>query len=257
MKSRLCLVGAALALVVVVAAPALGIVGGQPDGTGHPSVGALDLRPMGFVVPCSGTLVSPTVYVTAGHCTNFLESHGITQAKVTFDPVFADSDTFYTGTVHTDPAFATGSAADPGDLGVVVFDSPVTGITPAVLPSAGLLDQLGPQGLRNQPFTEVGYGVSRLITGGGPPDIDRSSAGTRRVASEAFDSLAPAILRLSVTNDGKPCTGDSGAPQFLGTSNTIAAVDFTGDHACTAMVGGYRLDTPAARAFLANYVTLP
>ena len=249
---------AATALAALVATPpAHAIVGGLPDGSGHPNVGALDLRPVGFVVPCSGTLVSPSVYVTAGHCTNFLESNGITRGRVTFDPVFSDNATFYTGTVHTNPGFYTGSSSDPGDIGVVVLDTPVTGITPAALPTAGLLDQLGPRGLKSQPFVEVGYGVSRLIKGGGAPDIDRSSAGTRRVATEAFDSLTNTILHLSVIGDGKPCTGDSGAPQFFGSSNAIAAEDITGDRACTAWVGGYRLDTPSARAFLGQYLTLP
>ncbi len=66
----------ALLLLLVVVAPAAGIIDGRLDGNGHPNVGALEL-PVGFGVPaCSGTLISPTVYVTAGHCTNFLESRG-------------------------------------------------------------------------------------------------------------------------------------------------------------------------------------
>jgi len=118
-------------------------------------------------------------------------------------------------------------------------------------------DQLGPQGLKNQTFIEVGYGISRLIIGEGPPDIDLSSAGTRRLTTESFNSLTNTILHMSIINDGKPCIGDSGAPQFLGASNTIAVEDIAGDRACTAWVGGYRLDAPSARAFLGHYVTLP
>jgi hypothetical protein len=254
MKLRLYVFIAAIALAVMAADPAAAIIGGQPDGNGHPNVGALDLRPIGFAIPCSGTLISPTVYVTAGHCTNFLESKGITQARVTFDPVVSDMARFYTGVPHTNPGFFTGSASDPGDIGVVVFPTPIQGITPASLPPAGLLNQLGPQGLKAQTFIQVGYGVSAL-TGGGQPQPDPSSAGTRRVATETFNALTPTTLYLSAVTDGKPCTGDSGSPQFL--ESTIVAEGIYGDSACAALAAGYRLDTPSARAFLARYVSLP
>jgi hypothetical protein len=256
MKFRLYVFIAAIALAVITANPAAAIIGGQPDGNRHPNVGALDLRPIGFPIPCSGTLVSPTVYVTAGHCTNFLQSQGITQARVTFDPLFSDTARFYTGIPHTNPGFFTGSASDPRDIGVVVFPTPIQGITPAPLPPAGLLDQLGPQGLKGQTFTQVGYGVSApLIGGGGHPQPDPGSAGTRRVATETFDALTPTTLYLSAVNDGTPCTGDSGSPQFLG--RTIVAEGIYGDKACAALTAGYRLDSPSARAFLAHYVSLP
>jgi hypothetical protein len=254
MKLRPYVLIAAIALAVITADPAAAIIGGQPDGNRHPNVGALDLRPIGFAIPCSGTLISPTVYVTAGHCTNFLQSNGITQARVTFDPVVSDTATFYTGVPHTNPGFFTGTASDPQDIGVVVFPTPIQGITPAPLPPAGLLGQLGPQGLKDQTFLQVGYGVSALI-GGGHSQPDPSSAGTRRVATETFNALTPTTLYLSTINDGKPCTGDSGSPQFLG--STIVAEGIYGDSACAALVAGYRLDTPSARAFLAHYVSLP
>jgi hypothetical protein len=249
------LVLAVMVVAVITADPAAAIIGGQPDGNGHPNVGALDLRPIGFAIPCSGTLVSPTVYVTAGHCTNFLESNGITQARVTFDPVVSDTATFYTGVPHTNPGFFTGSASDPGDIGVVVFPMPIKGITPAPLPPAGFLGQLGPQGLKDQTFIQVGYGVSTLLIGGGHPQPDPSSAGTRRVATETFNSLTPTTLYLSAINDGRPCRGDSGSPQFLG--SMIVAEGIYGDSACAALTAGYRLDTPSARAFLARYASLP
>jgi hypothetical protein len=249
------LVLAVMVVAVITADPAAAIIGGRPDGNRHPNVGALDLRPIGFAIPCSGTLISPTVYVTAGHCTNFLESNGITHARVTFDPVVSDTARFYTGVPHTNPGFFTGSASDPGDIGVVVFPTPIQGITPALLPAAGLLSQLGPQGLRTQTFIQVGYGVSALLIGGGHPRPDPSSAGTRRVATETFNALTPTTLHLSAITDGKPCTGDSGSPQFL--ESTIVAEGISGDGACAALAVGYRLDTPSARAFLAHYVSLP
>lgn len=78
---------------------------------------------------------------------------------MTFDPDRATATTWYSGTVHTNPSFDPQRADDPGDLGVVVFDTPVIGITPATIPSAGLLDGLGPKG---PSFEVVGYGVSEF-----------------------------------------------------------------------------------------------
>jgi hypothetical protein len=53
---------------------------GEPDGDGHPNVGALVaewLRPGEKQILCSGTLIDEDLFLTAGHCTGFLESQGI------------------------------------------------------------------------------------------------------------------------------------------------------------------------------------
>lgn len=262
MKLRLYFLTAAFALLVV--APAAGIIGGEPDGSGHPYVGAIDVRPTGRTIPASGVLISPTVYVTAGHVTAFFDDAGVTQARVTFDPVYSDSATFYTGTVHThpefrmDPQFAN-RRDDPHDIGVVVFDQPIPGITPARLPTQGLLDQLGPQGLADQVFPVVGYGISNLLggaNGGGPPRPDRSSAGTRKTGDWRFLSLTSDWIRFDM-QDAQACTGDSGAPNFLGRSNLVIGIGIGGDSSCELMGSDLRLDTSEVRAFLGQYVTLP
>lgn len=245
MKLRLSLLIAAVGLVVVT--PAAGIIGGQADGNGHPYVGALDLGG-GNPIPCSGTLISPTVYLTAGHCSFFL-APGTTQARVTFDPVFSAGATFHTGNVHVNPAF-TQRQDDSGDMMVIVFSSPVAGITPASLPTAGLLDQLAPQGLRNETFSFVGYGISTFF--------DPSSAGTRRVGVGRFLSLTPGWLRLD-GGEHPGCIGDSGAPILLGNSNLVVGIGIRGAGPCEEHAAAWilRLDTPSARAFLGQFVTLP
>jgi len=103
-------VAALIAALVVSATPALAIIGGAFDGNRHPYVGALDLRPTGRRIPCTGTLISPTVFLTAGHCTAFLDQAGLTQARVTFDPLFSDNARFYTGSVHTNPLYTRRAA---------------------------------------------------------------------------------------------------------------------------------------------------
>src|SRR6476660_505468 len=70
---------AALAAALLIAAPVSAVTNGVPDANEHPYVGellfyqpdAIDSRfddPGGWF-SCSGTLISPTVIVTAGHCT--------------------------------------------------------------------------------------------------------------------------------------------------------------------------------------------
>ena len=66
----------------VYAAPAGSITQGQLDGNTHPEVGALIaeyVQPGEKDVLCSGTLIAPTVFLTAGHCTEFLPSIGISR----------------------------------------------------------------------------------------------------------------------------------------------------------------------------------
>jgi hypothetical protein len=79
-------------------------------------------------------------------------------------------------------------------------------------------------------------------------------------AISSFDALNTVWLRLSqnnATGDGGTCYGDSGGPNFLGSSGMIAGITITGDSMCFATNVDYRLDTPSARSFLAQFVTLP
>jgi hypothetical protein len=247
------------------AAPAGAIIGGQDDGGGHPYVGGIDARPTGArITTASGVLISPTVFLTAGHTTRRFDRAGLTQASVTFDPVASDSSTWYTGTVHTNPAYDPTSLTDPGDLGVIVFDTPVPGITPASLPTENLLDQLGPQELSRAAFTVVGYGVSRYLggsNGGGSPGPDLTSTGTRELAEQTFMSLTSAWLRLRTDGDSEICIGDSGSPSLLGSSNVIAGITITegslSGGQCLSEPWDIRVDIPSARAFLGHYVALP
>ncbi len=263
-------VGRGLILVVLVvtawlslARSAGAIVGGQVDGSAHPYAGAIDARQTGGRLTPSGVLISPTVYLTAGHVTRRWDNAGLTRARVTFDPIVSATSTWYTGTVHTDPAYDPKNAADPNDLGVVVFDAPIPGITPASLPTAGLFDEIGPQGLADQIFTVVGYGTTRFEgggNGGGRPHPDLSSGGTRKNAQETFLSLTPAWLRLGVDEDGQPCVGDSGGPSLLENSSVVAGITVAAAGQCdvpSAPQADMRLDTPAHRAFLGQYVALP
>jgi len=269
MKLRYVAAAAALlvgSVAMVGAPPAAAVVDGNLDGTRHPYVGAVDGRPVGGPVQFgSGVLISPTVFLSVGHGTARFDAAGITRARVTFDPVVTDSSTWYEGTIHTDPAYdpsGKGQRGDFDDLGVIVFDQPVVGIQPAHLASPAAIDQLthGPAAQIEIP----GYGVSRYVggpDGSGKRTPDYGSTGTRRLASEAFSSISPGWLRLHSTGQADICTGDSGSPALLAGNDLvlgITAVEWSLSGAeCESGPWEQRVDTPGARAFLAQYVSLP
>ena len=98
-STRFVLAGVA---ALAVAAPAFAITGGSIDGTAHPAVGLLLAdRGNGPEPDCSGALVSPTVFVTAAHCTGDLASGRV---WVSLDARYvAGSSPLLPGTAHTDP----------------------------------------------------------------------------------------------------------------------------------------------------------
>ena len=243
-------------LTVVLVGSAGAVVYGEPDGNRHPNVGAL-LAPQAYSdgtwASCSGTLISPTVFLTAAHC-----DWDLPRLAVTFDSVYdADTGKEYWGTWHADPRY-TGAQSDPHDIAVVVFDKPVKGITPARLPTAGSLANLP----SDQGFTSVGYGAQSVTIDHGPTFhyADVRFVGT----SNTLFATNNAWLRISmnpVLGDGGPCYGDSGGPNFLGAGATetdiVAATTITGDFMCRATNVVYRLDTASARSFLSQFVQLP
>ncbi len=262
------LVASVVALLLLRTSLTHAIINGTLDGNLHPNVGVVIFAVDGQLIsPCSGNLIAPTVFVTAAHCADFIESSGATQVWVTFDSHVdadvnfievsnLDTSTLIPGTLHPNPAFDV-HAPDPNDVAVITFETDVEGIIPAVLPTPGLLDELGQQnGLKDQLFTVVGYGVNQRIVGEGPPTLVRDL--NRRFATSGLNALGQAMLRLSMNSEkgyGGAHAGDSGGGIFLGQSNTIVAV--VGNRGTPGMYQGYRLDTASARAFLSSFVTLP
>jgi len=254
MKKALIVAAAAAALVF--AAVGLAITNGGPDGNGHPEVGAL-LAPHAYSdgtwEECTGTLISPTVFLTAAHC-----DEGLARVAVTFDSSYdAATGKTYWGTWHADPAFNQ-AQSNPHDVAVVVLDKAVKGITPARLPKLGQLDSLSV----GDGITAVGYGAQSVTLGAGGANFHY--ADIRYVATGSVNAMNGSWIRASMnpaTGDGGTCYGDSGGPNFLGAgdseTNIVAGTTITGDFVCRATNVDYRMDTSSARAFLAAYVTLP
>jgi secreted trypsin-like serine protease len=251
MRLRFVAAFAALLASLCTAGPAGAITNGSADEQRHPNVGGL-VSPTqysdGTWIYCSGTLISPTIFLTAAHCGEDGE-----RVRVTFDTAYQAGDTVYSGTFEADPLYGQ-RQSDPHDIAVVVLDKPVRGITPAALPETGSLDGLS----GSQTFTSVGYGAFEVTNGPGGHQYLYDDV--RNFAVGTLNSINPAWLRISMnpaTGNGGTCYGDSGGPNFLGTTDVIAAITITGDAVCRSTNVVYRLDTESARDFLDDYVALP
>lgn len=242
------------------------IIGGLPTGASQfASVGALlfDFNRDGIIngddEDCTGSLISPTVFLTAAHCVEFLPKTA--QLYVSFAPdLYASGIKVIAATGFTfDPAYGHDNA-DLHDLAVVFLPAKATkGMVTYNLPAAGYLDLVSASGsLSRATFYNVGYGTGNTPTGvpGFPYD------GVRKQSMSEFSALEPNWLQLlmnaNATGLGGDCYGDSGGPKFLTSDpTTILATVTTGDYVCRATSKDYRLDTRSARAFLGQFVALP
>src|SRR5262245_6913946 len=270
-----------VAAIAALAAPAGAITGGELDGNEHPNVAMIVFYQPDGRFRCSATLVSPTVLVTAAHCTDGVRG----QTIVTFDPV-APADlpraaddpgngTSVTGYQAPVPGWLTGTPHahplwdgelqlnDLHDVGVIVLDAPYTAAAPASLPPPGYLETLsqGNGGLSHQVFTLVGYGVffDKPATGAQKPLAVRDL--TRRFTEAVGQNATSQVLKLAENqNDsragGGTCFGDSGGPVFHG-GFLVADTSFGASQFCRSFGGYYRLDIADARSFLDDFVTVP
>jgi secreted trypsin-like serine protease len=241
-------------LVVFSATPVLAITDGALDGNDHPQVGLMvaldnDGEPLWR---CSGTLISPTVYLTAGHCT---ESPAAS-ATIWFDAdvqsdIPANGYPFkgeVNGTTYTHPKYKP-NAFWRYDLGVVVLDDPVKLAKYGKLPGLDSLDRFKRKPRRKKTwFTSVGYGLQKAFpTAAGWKDVAervRMIAHPRLIQINVKGSTGTQTLLLSNNRvTGGTCFGDSGGPNFLKGKLVVAGVTSFGKNGTCAGQGGvYRVD---------------
>jgi trypsin len=242
------------------------VTNGIPDGNRHPYVGLLIFSDGESYWRCSGSLLSSTVVLTAGHCTD-----GATEVWVTFDthvergslPIaeFLASGPFITGTAYTHPDFCAGCGAglvrfDTFDIGVVVLDEAADVNSFAELPDLGLVDALD----MGSWVDIVGYGVQQRAVGGGPPvwlgTLTRYYAPSQLVASE--NRISDMFIKLTANparGKGGTCFGDSGGPDLLGGTNIILGVNaFVTNSNCAGVTYSQRVDLPEVLEFIESFL---
>lgn len=245
---------------------AAAVTDGEPDGDGHPFVGLMvaqdeDGNPLWR---CTGTLISPTVFLTAGHCTESPAAH----VEIWFDADVESGipDNGYPfngqvgGTPYTHPDY------DPDafvlrDVGVVVLDEEVAMDTYGQLPELDQLDALKKKrGKQDVTFTAVGYGLQESF-----PDAASWQENNVRVRMVAHPKLNQinvpgftgdfSMLLSNNANTGGTCFGDSGGPNFLGDSNIVAGVTSFGINGNCAGTGGvFRMDRSWALDWVSSFL---
>lgn len=281
-KILVLLVGLLMAMTVT-ATPAAAITGDFVEDFEHPYVGLVvfyDEEGV-FLHRCSGSLLTSTVFLTAGHCTD--ASTGAVSARVYFqqdaganfdpatglDPVSGYPETCAAGTLGTlcatsDELFNFGFADFEGfpntrDVGLVILDQEIAMPEYGALAAAGTLDRLATRrGQQELTFTASGYGLTKSNP------VKVTSFRERLMAQSRLTNLRSNLtdgFNLQTNGNGKgrggTCSGDSGGPIFYGgfESNLIVAVTSFGLNAfCRGVDFAYRTDQQAVLDWIRDTV---
>jgi secreted trypsin-like serine protease len=254
-----------LALLFGAVGTASAVTDGELDGNGHPYVGIMVAQDAkgNPLWRCSGTLISSTVFLTAGHCTETPAAH----AEIWFD---SDMEATYPGngypftgqvggTTHTHPQYDP-EAFSRYDLGVVTLDKPMKMNKYGALPQLDVLDRLATQrGQQDVTFTAVGYGLQESF-----PDAAAWKEHNQKIRMVAHPQLLQintgftgdgSLLLSNNANTGGTCFGDSGGPNFIGDTNVVGGVTSFGVNGECAGTGGvYRVDRADDLEWLATFL---
>jgi V8-like Glu-specific endopeptidase len=254
--------------------PAGAVTDGELDGNDHPYVVLLLMEIGGEpAFRCSGTLIAPTVLLTAGHCTNdfpgepysgmriFTESDVQAGIGITNNYPYAGPNAIEAVAWYAHPLYET-APFFVHDVGVVILQEPGLVLPEyCTLPTVNQFDVFKTKrGLQDISFTSVGYGLQQSF-----PDAASWKDSSMRVRMVAYPKLIQinvpgftgnfSMLLSNNAHTGGTCFGDSGGPNFLGDTNIVAGVTSFGINGNCAGTGGvFRMDRQDVLDFVGQYL---
>src|SRR6059036_31590 len=234
------------------------ITDGTVDRNAHPAVVLLVMDIAGKpAFRCSATLIAPTVVLTAGHCAGepgeFSGMRIFTESDVqngNNNYPLAGPNSVEAVAWHAHPLF-TESAFFLHDVGVVLLKKAVNLPSDQYgkLPAQDQLDPLQPRS--STIFTAVGYGVQRINPVFVVAEKVRMDAQPHLIQIDGGIVGDFSLLLSNNASTGGTCFGDSGRPNYLGTSNVIAGVTSFGlNGTCGGTGGVFRLDKADVVSFV-------
>ena len=272
MRRKVVILVSVFLLLAVSVAPALAVTDGELDGERHPHVVLLLMEVGGApAFRCSGTLLSATVLLTAGHCTNnfpgapytgmrvFTESDVQAGIGLTNNYPFAGPNSVEADSWAAHPLYETAPFYFH-DVGVVILEEPGVVLDEyGTLPAVNQFDSLKTKRGKPVTFTAVGYGLQKSYPT--PASFLANNTRTRYLAHPWLIQINGGIVgnfSLLLSNNahsGGTCFGDSGGPNFVGDSNLIAGVTSFGLNGNCAGTGGvFRMDRADVLAFVNTYL---
>jgi hypothetical protein len=256
-----------LTLVLVLVLGSLGvaqaIVLGWPDEENHPYVGMMVADVDGEPAwRCSGTLIAPKVFLTAGHCV-----FGADAARVWFGANLTDVADYpggggpsIEGTPIAHPGFdGTLALPNTSDVGVVILKEPVNDLGFGELPGIGLADELNvPPGSQTM-LNIVGYGKQSVK----PEELAERIRYQATPMLVELDGAISAGWNIHLSSNlgqgggtGGACSGDSGGPALteVGSNVVVGVGSFVFNSNCRGVGYYYRVDTEYAQDFINRYL---